>query len=44
MACEDTFGVEIPDNAADPMQRVSDAILYIEAHVASGRPLRPGGR
>ncbi len=44
MAFEETFGIEIPDDDADPMQRVSDAITYIEAEVASGRSGRPAGR
>ena len=38
MAFEETFGIEIQDDEADPMQRVSDAIAYIEAQVAAGRP------
>ncbi len=37
MTFEDAFGLEIPDAAADPMQRVSDATAYIEAQVAGGR-------
>ena len=41
MAFEETFGLEIPDDNADPMQRVSDAITYIEAQVALGRVRRP---
>ena len=44
MAFEETFGIEIPDAEADPMQRVSDAIAYIEAQVASGHTRRPGDR
>ena len=44
MALEETFGLEIPDDAADPMQRVSDAVTYIEAQVASGHTRRPDGR
>ena len=38
MAFEETFSIEIPDDAADPIQRVSDAIAYVEAQVAAGRP------
>ena len=38
MAFEETFGIEIPDDEADPMQCVSDAIAYVEAQVAAGRP------
>ena len=38
MAFEETFGIEIPDNEADPMQRVSDAVAYIETQVAAGPP------
>ena len=44
MAFEETFGLEIPDDDADPMQRVSDAITYIESHAASDRTRRPVGR
>ena len=36
MAFEETFGIKIPDNEADPMQRVSDAVTYIETQVAAG--------
>ena len=43
MAFEETFGIEIPDDAADPMQRVSDAVAFIETQVASGRPHGQGG-
>ena len=38
MACA---SIEIPDDDANPMQRVSDAITYIEAQVALGRTRRP---
>ena len=44
MAFEQTFGLEIPDDDADPMQRVSDANAYIESHAASDRTRRPVGR
>ena len=44
MTFEDVFGLEIPDEAADPMQRVSDAIAYIEAQVAGGRTRQPERR
>ena len=44
LAFEETFGIEIPDDAADPMRRVSDAIAYIDAHVASGHTCRPEGQ
>ena len=44
MTFEDAFGLEIPDDAADPMQRVSDATAYIEAQVALGRTRQPEGR
>ena len=40
LAFEETFGIEIPDDEADPMQRVSDAVTYIETRVAS-RPRQP---
>ena len=43
MAFEETFSIEIPDDAADPMQCVRDAIAYVEAQVAAGRPRRRGG-
>jgi len=41
LALEETFGLEIPDDAADPMQRVSDAVTYIEMRLAS-RPRQSG--
>ena len=44
MAFEQTFGFEIPDDDADPMQRVSDAITYIEAQVALDHARRPVSR
>ncbi len=44
LALEETFGLEIPDGAADPMQRVSDAVTYIEAQVAVGHTRRPEGQ
>ena len=44
MTFEDVFGLKIPDDAADPMQRVSDAITYIEAQVAGGRAGHPESR
>ncbi len=44
MAFEETFDIEIPDDQADPMQRVSDAITYIESQVALGRTRQPVGR
>ncbi len=44
LAFEETFGIEIPDDAADPMQRVGNAVTYIEARVASGHPPRAGDR
>ena len=44
MAFEEMFGIEIPDDAADPMQRVSDAIAYIESHAAAGHTRRTVGR
>jgi len=33
LAFEGTFGIEIPDNEADSMPRVGDAVAYIKAHV-----------
>ena len=44
LAFEDAFGIEIPDHAADPMQRVSDAVAYIETRVAARRPRLPMGQ
>ena len=44
LAFEETFGIEIPDAAADPMRRVRDAIAYIDARVASGQTRRPEGQ
>ncbi len=44
MTFEDVFGLKIPDAAADPMQRVSDATAYIEAQVAGGRTRHPERR
>ena len=32
MAFEEEFGVEIPDDAAEKITTVKDAITYIEAH------------
>lgn len=33
MAFEEEFGCEIPDEAAEKIQRVKDAIAYIQEHV-----------
>jgi acyl carrier protein len=33
MAIEKDFGLEIPDNDADKIQTVQDAIYYIESHI-----------
>ena len=44
MAFEETFDLEIPDDDADPMQRVRDATTYIEAQVALDRARPPVGR
>jgi len=35
MAFEEEFGVEIPDDAAEKIQTVKDAITYIQEHAAS---------
>lgn len=35
MAFEEEFNVEIPDDAAEKIQTVKDAISYIEAHAAA---------
>ena len=43
LAFEETFSIEIPDDEADLMQRVSDAVTYMETRVAS-RPRQPVGR
>lgn len=34
MAFEEEFGVEIPDDAAEKIQKVGDAISYIQANAA----------
>ena len=44
LAFEETFGIEIPDEEADPMQRVSDAVTYIETRVAARPSRQPVGR
>ena len=41
LAFEETFGIEIPDDAADPMQRVRDAVAFIETRVASRGTRQP---
>jgi acyl carrier protein len=35
MAFEEEFGVEIPDDAAEKIQTVKDAISYIQEHAAA---------
>jgi acyl carrier protein len=32
MAFEDEFGIEIPDDQAEKIQTIADAIKYVEAH------------
>ena len=32
MALEDEFGIEIPDEDAEKIQKVKDAVSYIESH------------
>ncbi len=34
MAFEEEFGIEIPDDAAEKIETVQDAIRYIEEHLA----------
>ncbi len=34
MAFEEEFGVEIPDDAAETIQTVGDAIRFLESHAA----------
>ncbi len=34
MAFEEEFGVEIPDDAAETIQTVGDAVKFLEAHSA----------
>ena len=34
MAFEDEFNIEIPDDAAETIQTVGDAVSYIEKHAA----------
>ncbi|MBN1961298.1 MAG: acyl carrier protein [Deltaproteobacteria bacterium] len=36
MAMEDEFGFEIPDEEAEKIRTVADAINYIESHIQSG--------
>jgi len=33
MAFEEEFGIEIPDEAAEKIQTVKDAVTYVEEHV-----------
>ena len=35
MALEDEFGIEIPDEDAEKIQKVKDAVSYIESHSKS---------
>jgi len=35
MALEDEYGIEIPDEDAEKMETVGDAIRYIEEHLAN---------
>ncbi len=35
MAFEEEFGIEIPDDAAETIQTVGDAIKYIEKHASA---------
>ena len=35
MAFEEEFGIEIPDDAAEKIETVGDAIRYIEEHLAA---------
>jgi acyl carrier protein len=35
MALEEEFGIEIPDESAEKMSKVSDAIKYIEEKIAA---------
>ena len=35
MALEDEYGIEIPDEDAEKMKTVGDAIKYIEEHLAN---------
>ena len=37
MALEEEFGIEIPDEDAEKMTNVGDAIKYIEAKIASAK-------
>jgi acyl carrier protein len=36
MAFEEEFGLEIPDDEAEKISKVSEAIAYIEQHAESG--------
>jgi len=44
MAFEEEFGVEIPDDAAEHIQTVGDAIKFVEKATAERRRTRPGKR
>jgi acyl carrier protein len=35
MAFEEAFGIEIPDEDAEKIQKVKDAVAYIESHAKS---------
>jgi acyl carrier protein len=35
MAFEEAFGIEIPDEDAEKIQKVKDAVAYIESHAQS---------
>ncbi len=36
MAFEEAFGIEIPDEDAEKIQKVKDAVSYIESHAKAG--------
>ena len=45
MAFEEAFGIEIPDEDAEKIATVKDAVDYIDKHAArSSPPLNPPGR
>ena len=44
MALEEEFGIEIPDEDAEKITRVKEAIDYIEKHSARSSPAEKAGR
>ena len=44
MALEEGFGIEIPDEDAESIRTVNDAMDYIEKHAKKKEQIRPGHR